>query len=227
MTIVSYISGSWLIPRVNCRPRGGCPVDRSKQWPSSKRCSSSYSAVTTPLTWRKITNYHRQKNNKKGLIDDESDSALIITRLLVVKTKELRYLLQVDVIQVMGAADSLHHPALWCDHIKGKKGRLWEFHEAGSWSWRHCVIGHERHIRLQDKAIKAAKRKRDDQIFAACSSTHMSGELKQRWWLSCRMSCQSKSALLSNNNDGMVCNSPLSRTGQMCSVVTAGYTQSL
>lgn len=52
MTIVSYMSGSWLMPRVNCSPRGGWPVDRSKQWPSSKRCSSSYSAVTTPVTWR-------------------------------------------------------------------------------------------------------------------------------------------------------------------------------
>lgn len=151
-------------------------------------------------------------------------------------TKELKYLLQVDVIQVMGAADSLHHPALWCDHIKGEKGRLWEFHEAGSWSWRHCVIGQERHIRLQDKAIKAVKANRDDQIFGACPSTQLSRELKLKWWLSCRTYCQTKSTIPSNKhtglssehyNDDMVCNSPLSRTGEMCSVVTAGYTQSL
>lgn len=59
---------------------------------------------------------------------------------------KLRYLLQVDVIQIMGAADSLDHPTLWCDHIKGEKRRLWEFQEAGDWSCRHCVISQERHI---------------------------------------------------------------------------------
>lgn len=71
--------------------------------------------------------------------------------------KEQHYLLQVDVVQVIGAADSLHHPALWCDHIKGEKGRLWELHEAGSWTCRHCVISHEGHVRFQDVAVKAVK----------------------------------------------------------------------
>lgn len=92
-------------------------------------------------------------------------------RLLVVMTKELGYLLQVDVIQVMGAADSLHHPALRCDHIKGEKGRLWELHEAGNGSWRNCVVGQESHIRLQDKAVKAVRITRDDQNSSACPST--------------------------------------------------------
>ncbi len=72
-----------------------------------------------------------------------------------------------DVIQVMGAADSLHHPALRCDHIKSEKGRFWELHEAGNWSWRHCVIGQEIHIRLQDKAVKAVKTDRDHQNLSA------------------------------------------------------------
>lgn len=75
--------------------------------------------------------------------------------------------MHVDVIQVIGAADSLHHPALWYDHVKGKKGGLWEFHEAGRWSWRYCVISQESHIRLQDKAVKAVKTSSDDQITSA------------------------------------------------------------
>lgn len=94
-------------------------------------------------------------------------------RLLVVRAIVPGYLLQVDVIQVMGAADSLHHPALWCDHIKGEKRRLWQFHEAGSRSWRHSVIGQERHIRLQDKTVKAVKTNRDDSIKGACPLTQL------------------------------------------------------
>lgn len=94
-------------------------------------------------------------------------------RLLVVRTMVPGYLLQVDVIQVMGAADSLHHPALRCDHIKGEKRGLWQFHEAGSRSWRHSVIGQERHIRLQDKAVKAVKTNRDDSMEGACPLTQL------------------------------------------------------
>lgn len=77
----------------------------------------------------------------------------------VIMEKEQHYLLQVDVVQVIGAADSLHHPAIWCDHIEGEKGRFWELHEAGSWTCRYCVIGHEGHVRLQDVAVKAVKTK--------------------------------------------------------------------
>lgn len=87
--------------------------------------------------------------------------------------------MQVDVIQVVGAADSLHHPALWCDHVKGKKWGLREFHEAGRWSWRYCVISQESHIRLQDIAVKAVKTSRDDQITSACPlSRQLSKELR-------------------------------------------------
>lgn len=68
------------------------------------------------------------------------------------------YLLQVDVIQVMGAAHCLHHPALWCDHIKGEQWRFWELHETGNWPWRHRLVGQESYIRLQDKAVKTVKR---------------------------------------------------------------------
>lgn len=78
------------------------------------------------------------------------------------------YLLQVDIIQIIGAADSLHHPALWCDHIKGEKGRFWEVHEASNWSWRHCVVGQEIHIRLQDKAVKAVKTMKQRQSKFKC-----------------------------------------------------------
>lgn len=46
MTMVSTMTGSEAVPRVNWRPLGGCPEDTSKQCPSSKRCSSSYSAAT-------------------------------------------------------------------------------------------------------------------------------------------------------------------------------------
>lgn len=92
-------------------------------------------------------------------------------RPLVIMTEELRYLLKVDVIQVMRAADSLHDPALWCDHIKGEKRRLWELCEAGNWSWRHCVVGQETHIGLQDEAVKAVKTNRDDHNLSACPST--------------------------------------------------------
>lgn len=94
-------------------------------------------------------------------------------RPLVVRSMVPGYLLQVDVIQVMGAADSLHHPALWCDHIKGEKWGLWQFHEAGSRSRRHSVIGQERHIRLQDKAVKAVKTNGDDSIKGACPLTQL------------------------------------------------------
>lgn len=128
------------MPRVNCSPRGGCPDDRSKQWPSNKRCSSSYSAVTTPLTWHKGTKHHLSNGYGKKM-----------------KRMLKGYLLQVDVVQVMRAADSLNHPALWSNHIKGEKGRLWDFHEAGKGTRWHCVIGQEWHIRLQDKAVKAVK----------------------------------------------------------------------
>lgn len=69
----------------------------------------------------------------------------------------LQYLLQMDVIQVIRAPDCLHHPALRCDHIKSEERRFWELHEAGNWPWRHCVIGQENNIRLQDKAVKTAK----------------------------------------------------------------------
>lgn len=104
-------------------------------------------------------------------------SAIITGRKLRDGLKsELQYLLQVDVVQVMRAADSLHHPAFWSNHIQGEKGSLWDFQKAGNWTWRHCVIGQERHIRLQDKAVKAAKKRRGDRILEACSTTQMSWE---------------------------------------------------
>lgn len=67
-----------------------------------------------------------------------------------------------DVIQVIRAAHCLHHPALWCDHVKGEEWRLWELHEAGDWSRRYCVIGQETYIRLQDKAVKAVKTEKQE-----------------------------------------------------------------
>lgn len=67
------------------------------------------------------------------------------------------YLLQVDVIQVIGAAHCLHHPALRCDHIKGEERSFRELDETGNWPWRHCVVGQENHIWLQDKAVKTVK----------------------------------------------------------------------
>lgn len=71
------------------------------------------------------------------------------------------HLLQVDVVQVMGAAHSLHHPALWCDHVKGEEWRLWQIHEAGNRPWRHCIIGQEGNIRLQDKAVETVRKDRE------------------------------------------------------------------
>lgn len=90
----------------------------------------------------------------------------------------LRYLLKVDVVQVMRAANSLHHPAFWSNHIQREKGRLWDFHKAGNWTRRHCAIGQERHIRLQDKTVKAAKKRSGDRILEACSTTQMSQKQK-------------------------------------------------
>lgn len=40
------MTGSEAVPRVNWRPRGGWPELTSKQCPSNKRCSNSYSAAT-------------------------------------------------------------------------------------------------------------------------------------------------------------------------------------
>lgn len=78
-------------------------------------------------------------------------------RLSVVLGKEWQNLLQVDVVQVIGAADSLHHPALWRDHVEGKEGRLGELQESGGGTRRHRVIGHEGHFGFQDVAVKAAE----------------------------------------------------------------------
>ena len=43
---MSTTTGSCLVPRVICKPRGGFPVPVSKQWPSNSRCSSSNSEFT-------------------------------------------------------------------------------------------------------------------------------------------------------------------------------------
>lgn len=67
------------------------------------------------------------------------------------------YLLQVDVVQVMGAAHCLYHPALWCHHVQCEQWSLWEVHEAGNRSWRHCVVGQKTYIRLHNKAVKTVK----------------------------------------------------------------------
>lgn len=71
--------------------------------------------------------------------------------------RKLQHLLQVDVVQVVGAAHSLHHPALWGDHVKGKQGRLREVQESGGGTRRHRVISHEGHFWFQDVAVKAAE----------------------------------------------------------------------
>lgn len=76
--------------------------------------------------------------------------------------KELQHLLQVDVVQVVGAADSLHHPALRCDHVEGEEGRLGELQEAGGGTRRHRVIGHEGHVGFQDVAVKAAETRTEE-----------------------------------------------------------------
>lgn len=157
MTMVSYMSGSRLMPSVNWSPRGGWPVDRSKQWPSSKRCSSSNSAATTLFTWK--------EKNKNKLQSTKIDGGGALWRYLNVRMMRslgsnesaLQYLLQMDVIQVIRAPDCLHHPALRCDHIKSEERSFWELHEAGNWPWRHGVIGQENNIRLQNKAVKTVK----------------------------------------------------------------------
>lgn len=92
--------------------------------------------------------------------------------------RRLSYLPQVDIVQVVRAADSLHHPALWSNHIQGEKGRLRDFHKAGDGTWRHCVIGQERHVRLQDKAIEAAEKREWDWILEACFNTTNELELE-------------------------------------------------
>lgn len=154
MTIVSYMSRSRLVPRVNCSPRGGWPVDRSKQWPSSKRCSNSNSAATTEFTWteQQIIAHENPRQNES-----------ILAFVAYAKHAASQYLLQVDVVQIMGAAYCLHHPALWCDHIKGEKWRFWELHETSNWAWRHCLICQESHVGLQNKTIKTVKKGQQQQ----------------------------------------------------------------
>lgn len=66
MTMVSTMTGSEAVPRVNWRPRGGCPEDTSKQCPSSKRCSSSYSAATILSTCPEGRSYSRRKLKSKS-----------------------------------------------------------------------------------------------------------------------------------------------------------------
>lgn len=82
--------------------------------------------------------------------------------------KELQHLLQVDVVQVVGAADSLHHPALRCDHVKGEEGRLGKLQESGSGTCRHRVIGHEGHFGFQDVAVKAAETHTEKEASYVC-----------------------------------------------------------
>lgn len=65
MTMVSTMTGSEAVPRVNWRPRGGCPEDTSKQCPSSKRCSSSYSAATMFSTCPDGRSYSKRKRKWK------------------------------------------------------------------------------------------------------------------------------------------------------------------
>lgn len=89
-----------------------------------------------------------------------------------------QHLLQVDVVQVVWAADSLHHPTFWCDHVEGKEGRLGELQEPGGGTRRHRVIGHEGHVRFQDVSVKAAETHTEGVMSQVCEH-HREEDCKQ------------------------------------------------
>jgi len=74
MTMVSMMTGWEAVPRVNCRPRGGCPVLTSKQWPSRRRYSSSYCAATTLSTWSRRRRRRRRRTGAQSEARHTNDS---------------------------------------------------------------------------------------------------------------------------------------------------------
>ncbi|KAG7261735.1 hypothetical protein CRUP_023722 [Coryphaenoides rupestris] len=71
------MTGWEAVPRVNCRPRGGCPVLTSKQWPSKRRYSSSYCAATTLSTWRR----RRRREENQGSTQGANNAKNFITKM--------------------------------------------------------------------------------------------------------------------------------------------------
>lgn len=67
-----------------------------------------------------------------------------------------RYLLQVDVVQVIAGVHRLHHPALRSVQVQGEERGLWHVQELGHGAWRETAVGLEGHLRLQDVTVEAA-----------------------------------------------------------------------
>lgn len=67
-----------------------------------------------------------------------------------------RYLLQVDVVQVIAGAHWLHHPALRSVQVQGEERGLGHVQELGHGAWRETAVGLEGHLRLQNVTVETA-----------------------------------------------------------------------
>lgn len=70
------------------------------------------------------------------------------------------YLLKMNVVQVIGAANRLHHPVVRGDHVQCEERGLGHLSEACHWPWGHRIIGLEGHVRLQHIAVEAGMESR-------------------------------------------------------------------
>lgn len=75
--------------------------------------------------------------------------------------KRCRYLLQVDVVQVVACSHRLHHPALGGVEVQGEERRLRHVQELGQGPGREAAVSLEHHLRLQHVAVEAAGSNRE------------------------------------------------------------------